>query len=122
MKVKVSLKELKQAELALSKVLNASLPIKVSYWINKNMKPIIAELTLVEEKRVQLVKKYAVDKDGKPSQNVPKENMEALQNEFISLLDEEVEIDFTPIKLKDIENEVKLSAGEIGSLDKFIEV
>jgi hypothetical protein len=121
MKIKVSLKEIKQAEPALLKIIKTSLPVKVSYWISKNIKPIEAELKLIEEKRIELVKKYAIDKDGKPiKQGVPADKMMDFQKDFMSLLDEVVEIEFNPIKMKDIENDVKLSSEEVLFLDKFV--
>lgn len=107
--MKVKLVEIKKSEGALSKLLRADFPVKISYWLNKNAKPIIAELTMMEERRIELVKK---SKDMKP---------EELQAQWDALMGEEVEIAPLKVKLADIEN-IKLTAEDFLAMEKVVEI
>jgi len=81
----------------LTKVFNASLPVKDAYKISKAIDRLNVELKKVEEHRVNLVKKHG-KKDENKNMTVVPENMEAFSKEFQELMNIEVE-DFQPVPM-----------------------
>jgi sulfatase maturation enzyme AslB (radical SAM superfamily) len=117
--MKLKIKEVLEGMAVLQKVINCSLPAKVSYNIMRNLKKVEHELKPFEESRLRLVQKYGKpDDDGKVS--VTDENISEFYKEVSSLLDEEVEVDIRQIGIEQLEG-VNLTPNEIQFIDFIIE-
>lgn len=80
------------------------LNIKTSYILAKDKKIITEFYNLIDEKRIELYKKYGkVQDDG--TINIPKENFTLLENDLKELFQIENKIPITKIKLEDLGNE-----------------
>ena len=99
--MKISLRKIVESEKGMAAILETKLPIKIAYRLTKLSNKIRAELAVYNEQRVALVKRLGEEK-GKDSWEVKPENMVEFQEEFKKLLDEVVEIDFTPLKLAEL--------------------
>ena len=74
----VTLKDIKGAEQALSKILMAQVDFKLAYRMQKISKKLVAQFEKIEDERLKLVNKFGepeLDKDKKPTgrQSVPQE-------------------------------------------------
>lgn len=117
--MKVTLGELKIAEQALNKIMGASLPIKIAYYLSKTITIIGEELTHLETARRKLIEKYG-EKDEKENLRVTDKNFEKFKEEYQQLFKEEVEINIKTIKLSELAD-VKLTPAEVLALGKLLE-
>lgn len=122
--MKITLKELKMAEIALNKVFSTSFTnVKLAYSIMKTSKKVRSELEIIEEMRRKLLDKYVdKDKEGKPivkNDNFQITNQKDLDKEWFDFLNTEIELDVWFIPLEALE-EVKLSILELTTIEKFI--
>lgn len=117
--MKITLGELKVAEQALEKIMAASLPITIAYYLSKTIAAIAEELTHLETARRKLVEKYG-EKDEKEGLKVTEENFPKFMEEYQSLFKEEVEITVRAIKLSELVD-VKLTPADVRALGKLLE-
>jgi hypothetical protein len=117
--MQVKLGELKNAEMVLSKLAQAQLPMKTSFSIAKLIRASSEDLKDFEGKRIVLVKKYGDQKEDGNVQVKP-ENIEAFLNEMRELTDITLNIDVERIKLSDLQS-LQFSAIELSALEPFIE-
>jgi hypothetical protein len=123
--IKLTLREMRMMTPGLNAILGIDLPAKPAYWLARWLDRSSSEMKAVEGARLQLVKKYVgKDKDGKLLRKKDKngkqlnqydftdENMEKFNKEFEKLLETEVEVDFKPIKLADLDSEVCEKCGQ----------
>ena len=103
---------------SLAKLTDKELPIKVSYRLLKFMKDCSTEMETMEKSRVKLVEKYSEPSEDKKDIKVKDENLEKFQTDFSVLLDEKVEIDFTPLSIDDL-GDITFSANDLASLQKI---
>jgi len=113
------------------------IPSKIAYWLARDLDKLNSENTPIEKVRMDLIKKYAKkDKKGNPMFMKEKDengkdtekdtnqfdisDINAFQDEFIKLTNEEVEIDIKPIKLTDL-GDVKPTIIMLYKLGKIIE-
>uniref|UniRef100_A0A6M3K520 Uncharacterized protein n=1 Tax=viral metagenome TaxID=1070528 RepID=A0A6M3K520_9ZZZZ len=129
--MKFKLNEIRLATEGLSEILQKELPVKTAYWLARFLSKVEAENASMEKARMNLIKKHAkkdkegnpvfiLDKDGKSTSQYDIPDMEAFQNEFIELTNEEVEIDFKPIKLEQL-GDINLKPIILAKLGKIIE-
>ena len=119
--MKVKLSKLWNSQKALG-ALNVikDLPIKTSYWIGKNTKKISREVTEIEEKRKELVKKYGVENDKKET-SVPQEKMEEFSKEFYDLLDTEIDVDLRIFNIDEFTGKSGLTGQDMLQIDFLFE-
>lgn len=99
----LKLSKIREIESCLRELVEQKLPIRIAYRLSIFIDEINVHLKKIEEMRVILVKKYGANtEDG--SIVVPPENFEDFKNDFLELLEEEVEIKFEKIKISDAEN------------------
>lgn len=103
---------------SLQKITDKELPIKVSYRFYKFLKLCASEMEILEKSRVQLVEKYAAPYEEDKEKQVSDENRQKFQEEFASLLQEEVEIEFEPILVDDL-GDITLSTNDLVSMQKL---
>jgi len=129
--MKFKLNEIRLATEGLTEILEKELPVKTAYWLARFLDKVNSENASIEKARMNLIKKYAKkdkegnpmfvkDKDGKNTNQYNVLDMDTFQNEFIELTNEEVEIDFKPIKLESL-GDIKLKTLTLAKLGKIIE-
>jgi len=129
--MKFKLNEIRLATDGLGEILEKELPVKTAYWLARFLDKVNSENASMEKARINLVKKHAKkddkgnpmfvkDKDGKDTNQYDIPDMDTFQNEFIELTNEEVEIDFKPIKLEQL-GDIKLKPITLAKLGKIIE-
>lgn len=108
----------------LNKISKASLPLITSFKIGKFFEKAQKELSLFEQKRIELVRKYAKkDKKGEvieKDMKVDEKNLEDFSKEFNELGAIESEADFEKLKLSSLVN-IELPPSDIGLISEFIE-
>jgi len=117
--IKVTRLEIKSAENAMKKITGIPAEFKSAYWVSRLIKRLDSEMNTMEHARINLIDKYG-KKDEKGGSQVPPENMAAFNEEYIKLLQVEVEIDMPLIKFDYIKN-LRMSADDILVLEKFVE-
>lgn len=119
--------EIYMAHEALTKLTDKDLPVKTSFRLAK-LKIALSKLyEAIEKIRNDLVIKYGEEDKDKPGSIVIKPgspNLQKYQEDFLSLMSEEVDVDFEKVLLP-IEVDGKpfeVAADVLVPLDKFIEI
>jgi hypothetical protein len=119
--MKVKLSTIQAAEQGFLAILKASMPVKLSYAIGKNLKKIVSKMDDIEKSRLGLVSKYGTTNDKGLTQVTP-ENMDTFNKEYGDLLTQEVELDLWKISLNKLSDAgVRLTPEQVLSLEEFIE-
>ena len=124
--MKITFLQLKNAQAALTKLLNQDLDVRVSLPLRRVVKAVNAELEHFDAERLRLLEKFAQkDEAGK----IVVENDQAVfgdegafvrfRAEFEKLASVELEMDVKPIDLTKIEG-VKMSPVELDTIDAFL--
>ena len=100
----------------LSKLFNKDLNIKIAYRLSKLLKKFNDEMKIVEEQRSELVKKYGKENAETKQIEVSAENQQSFMQEFNTLMQEEIEVDFEPIELSKL-GDLSISAMDIAKMD-----
>jgi len=118
--MKFELKEIFGITRSLPKLTEKELPIRISYRLLKFLRRCSEEMETLEKARVMLVEKYSESTDAKSDRKVSEENTPKFQQEFTALMEEEVEIDFTPIKISEL-GDIKVSTNDLMPLQRILE-
>jgi hypothetical protein len=102
--MKFRLGQIQDMKEALGRLTNEQLPLKIAFKLNKLVRDMDVNLTAIEEERIKLVKKLGEENDKTGSIEIPKDKIPQFQEEFVELMSEEVEIDFTPFSVDDFAN------------------
>jgi len=102
--MKFRLGQIQEMKEPLARLTNEQLPLKLAFKLNKLVRNMDENLTVIEEERVKLVKKLGVENKETGSVEIPKDKIPQFQEEFVELMSEEVEIDFTPFSVDDFAN------------------
>ena len=120
--MKLTLAEIRWMQRGLMTITSMPMPIKISYKLAKLLNLFNEEMMAVEKAREALIKRMAVEDPAKPGElRVAPENEDKFREEFAQLLQEEVEVNFEPIKLAELGDDIKISPIEMASLAKIIE-
>lgn len=126
--INISLRELVDSSETMKKLSQKSLKGKTAYYIARLLREIDKELTLFNETRGNLIKKYGEkDENGdlKIDENgickfIPEE-MEKFYSEMNDILNNIIELNANKINLNDLE-ELNFTPNEMIALEPFIEV
>lgn len=99
---------------------NEYLPVKVNFFMQKNIKAIHALAADIEESRIEIIRKYGVLNEETNEFNVPAESIETANAELIDLFDIEQDVNIHPISL-DAFGDIKLSTDQVQALMFMIE-
>jgi hypothetical protein len=119
--IKISLKELFQAEQALQKILAKEIPFKLAYRMTKISKKFVEESKIIEGHRLELIKKYGVEDKKTGQWSVAPDKIQAFREELDEVLNEVVELDIQLIPQKVIEAGGNISSLDMLALEKLIE-
>ena len=103
---------------SLSKLITQDLPVKSSYWINKQVQKLQKEMDEIEIQRKKLIEKYGEKQKDGTLQVIKK--IKELTDEFNKFLETETEIDIQTIKFEYLED-AKMSPADFINLDWLIE-
>jgi len=118
--MKVTLKQIKDSQQTLNKVLAQPLSVQTAYRIRKLAKPLKEELANIEEVRFDLIKKFGEKIKKTGSYQVPVKKINDFMKEFNEFLETETDLgDVELIKLVDLEN-MKLSVNELISFEYLL--
>ena len=120
--MKFTLAEIRWMQRGLTAITQAQLPIRVSYRLSKLLNFCNQEMANVEKVREEMIKTMGEENPDKPGEIViGPENADKFREEFAQLLQEEVDIDFTPVRLADLGDDLKIAPVELASLSRIIE-
>ncbi len=95
--------EVLNAQRALSNLASKPLPVRTSLRVANLLTKVEVEVKRAETRRVNLVEKYGIPNASDPKEiSVQPDKTEAFSKEFTSLLEEKVNLDFTPINVADL--------------------
>jgi hypothetical protein len=118
--IKITLGELKRAEVSLTKLMTADMPFKTSYRLRKLARKISEELMHIDKERDELIRKYG-EKAANGQIVVPKgEKTQEFMSEYNMMLQTEATFDFAPIPLALIEH-LSLSPDDLLNIEAFLE-
>ena len=126
--MKLKLGELSTIIGSLNKLIDKEISIKTSYKLSKLTRNLMNEYKLYEDNRVKLINKYA-EKDEIGNVKINKEdntiiildvNRDKFNNEFVELINIDIEIEFEKIRLDDL-GDVMISPRDLLNLDFLFE-
>ncbi|HUS49090.1 MAG TPA: hypothetical protein VMZ91_02940 [Candidatus Paceibacterota bacterium] len=105
----------------LTKVVQAEVPIRTAFRINRFVKSVQMELETFEKTRMGLIQKYGEKEENNQQISVkdPQKQKE-FQTEIQKVIVEIINIDFNPIRFEEFGNDIKISAAELFALEKII--
>lgn len=113
--MQVKLSQIYNSIEALNRLSEMALPVSISYKLVKLIKQLSNEVDSLEKLREKLIKKH-----GKPDETgnitVSDENKQEFLNEFTTLLNTKITLDFEPISLDSIKD-LTMSVSDMGRLD-----
>ena len=97
------------------------LPVKVNFYLQKNLLTLKNLATEIEESRLNIIKEYGqINEDG-TSYFIPSENIEKAQQELNDLFALDQEVQIYMIKLDSFNDDILLSMSQMESLMFMIE-
>lgn len=118
--MKLNMKEIKDAEKALTQVLMHEVDFKLAYRMKKIANQLLSTIRKIEDYRQGLILKYGVENADKRMM-VPPDKTEAFVAEFNKFLDSDTEIDIQQIPVACMEG-LKIAPVDLAMLDRFLEV
>ena len=120
--MELTIQEILQMKDVLQKILDVVLPAKTAFRLGKVAMKMQEELQFFEKTRLSLLEKYGtIDKENNSVSIEDEEKRKQFTEEIQQVLIEKINIDFTPIKISDLGDDLKISASEIMILEKIIE-
>lgn len=116
----MTLKQIRDGQTALFKILSNPMDIKLAYRMQKIAGQLETEIRTVEKLRIDLVKKHGKQDEKTGNYLVPPDKMEALQKEYDGLLDVKVETNIQKIPFECLEG-LKLSPLDMNAIIAFLE-
>jgi hypothetical protein len=119
--MKLVLKDIYYSQESLGRLVSEKgLAIKTAYWLGKLAKKFSGEITEIEKRRQELVKKYGVEGENKEIR-VPEDKMAEFRGEFEDLLNTEIDFDVKKFTLQELEGAKGLSAKDLMVISYLIE-
>lgn len=119
--IQLKLYEIKAMKDPLTKLIEKEIPVSIAFRINKLVKVIDEHLVEIEEYRVKLINQYGERNEEKNQIEVPSRKMKDFTKEMNVLLNESVDIEFTPININLFGDDLKLSTKDLMVLEKIFE-
>ena len=106
----------------LQKLSTTKLPIKVAYTLKRNIDRLNKPFKLINEQRVELVKKYGEPMKDKPEEFiVSPEKREEFFKEFNELMDFEEEVDIRKLTIDEL-GDVEITPEELSIIEFMLDV
>lgn len=95
------------------------IPIKLNFYIQKNIETIMSEYQKIEKHRINIVKHYG-EFDDKGQITIPQDKIAEVNAELDNLSEIKQEVDLHMLTLEEVQD-LKLSTGELKSIMFMIE-
>ena len=119
--MKITVGEILNMKDTLKKLLDKEFSPKIAFKLSKLGIRLQEELQSFENSRISLLKKYGeIDEKENTVSIEDEEKRKECAKEIEKILMEEIDIDFSPIKIDDLGDDLKLSASDITVLNKII--
>lgn len=112
--MQVKLSEVYNSIEPLNKLSEMQLPLTVSYKLVKIVKKLNDEIESIEKMRQKLIKKHGKEEEN-GAVTVPEEKKQDFINEFTTLLNTKIKLDFEPISLQELKD-LTMSVSDMGRL------
>ena len=100
---------------------NTNYPVKVNFYLQKNMNSVIEIAKDIEAKRIEIIKKYGNPSEEDPEAYIiPDENIEVASKEVNDLLELEQEVAINMIKLDWLDG-IDMSAAQVAAMSFMID-
>lgn len=119
--IKFKMYQIKNMKDPLTKLIEKEIPVNTAFRLNKLIKVFDEYLTQIEEYRVKLINQYGVKNEEKNQLEVPGKKMKDFSKEMNDLLNEEVEVEFTPININMFGDDLMLSTKDLMLLEELFE-
>lgn len=117
--MEIKLRQLVNAQSALTELASKQLMAKTAFRIGRNLKTIASEIELCEKQRLALAQKYGTLDKEHNQYKFENGNGEKFDEELNVLLDTVVTLDIMSISLDDLAD-VKMASGSMADLDWLI--
>lgn len=95
-------------------------PVKINYYLQKNIKAFVDAATEIEEKRIEIVQKYGNKKENSEEYIIPEEKMDEAGKELQDFFELEQEIPVSMLKLDWFDN-IDMTAEQVSAISFMIE-
>ena len=106
--------------LSIFKDFNIKLPVKISFYLQKNIQLIQQAATDIEKARLGIGQKFGQMNDACTGYDIPAENLEEANKELADLFDLEQDINIHKFKIEEFDN-IELSYQELSAIMFMIE-
>jgi hypothetical protein len=120
--MKFRIGQLKAAESTLVLLTKEALPITTAFKLARFLRAAATELSILEESRINLVRKYGSSTDPGKEVTVPEDKVPQFIDDYNELLSVECELEFEKIKLSEVPETFKITPEQALTLDPFIEL
>lgn len=99
---------------------NINLPVKIGFYLQKNIQTILTLYEEIEKARIGIGAKFGQLNKNKNGYDIPSEKMTEVNNELKDLFDLEQEVNIHKFKIEDFEG-IELSYQELAAISFMIE-
>ena len=98
-----------------------TLPIKLNFYLQKNMNTLVELAKEIETARQQLIQRYGKQGENATEYFIPPENIELLTQENNDLFNLEQEVNLYTISINELNDSLELTMGQINALMFMLE-
>lgn len=99
---------------------NLNYPVKINFYLQKNMNAIIDLAKEIEQKRIEIIQKFGTKKENTDEYFIPEEKMEEASKELQDFFDLEQEVPINMMKL-DWFDGIDMNAAQVAAISFMIE-
>lgn len=96
------------------------LPVRINFYLQKNIKAVMGPAQEIEEARLNIAKEYGEPDEDKQSYRIPPEKFDIVNKELDDLLALQQEIQIYPLKLSDFDG-IDLTYAQVDALSFMIQ-
>lgn len=117
--MRLKLAQLLAMQQPLRDLMQQQMPAKAAFRMTRIARQVDQELQTVEEQRVELIKKFG-EQSEEGGWQVKPENVTVFQSEYQDMLDEEVDLDVSPIPAEMLED-AHMTPAALGAIEPLLE-
>lgn len=92
------------------------LPIKINFYLQKNKSTLLTAAQDIETSRMSIINSYGAYDEESEQYVIPKENVEAAQNELNDLFALEQEVNIYKINIDNLSDDITLTTGQMEAI------
>jgi len=119
--MELTVQEILQMKEVLQKILGVDIPVKTAFRLGKLAVKLQEELQFFQKTRLSLLEKYGtINKEDDTVSIEDEDKRKQFTEDIQQVLSEQINIDFNPINISDLGEDLKISAAEIIVLERII--